>query len=70
ELQLALDRLRAEYRLCFVLFHLNELSLIEISEITGHPAGTIKTWLRRARLELADHLQRRAVVPMVNYELH
>ena len=67
ELQLALDRLREEYRLCFVLYHLNEMSLAEIAEITGSPPGTIKTWLRRARSELADHLQRRSIVPQVSY---
>jgi len=70
ELQLALDKLREEYRLCFILYHLNELSLAEIAEVTGNPHGTIKTWLHRARRELADHLQRRAVVPLVNHELH
>jgi RNA polymerase sigma-70 factor (ECF subfamily) len=69
ELQLALDRLRDEYRLCFVLYHLNDMSLTEISEITGNPPGTIKTWLRRARLELAEHLQRRSIVPLVNYDV-
>jgi RNA polymerase sigma-70 factor (ECF subfamily) len=70
ELQLALERLREEYRLCFVLHHVNELNLAEIAEVTGSPVGTIKTWLRRARLELADHLQRRSIVPQVNHELH
>jgi RNA polymerase sigma-70 factor (ECF subfamily) len=69
ELQLALDRLREEYRLCFVLYHLNDLSLAEIADITGSPPGTIKTWLRRARQELADHLQRRSIVPQVNYQV-
>jgi len=69
ELQLALDKLREEYRLCFILYHLNELSLAEIASVTGNPQGTIKTWLHRARRELADHLQRRAVVPQVNHEL-
>ncbi|MBI3863613.1 MAG: RNA polymerase sigma factor [Planctomycetia bacterium] len=69
ELQLAVDRLREEYRLCFVLYHVNELSLVEIAEITGSPPGTIKTWLRRARQELADHLQRRSIVPQVSYDL-
>jgi len=69
ELQLALERLREEYRLCFVLHHVNELNLAEIAEITGSPVGTIKTWLRRARLELADHLQRRSIAPQVIHEL-
>lgn len=68
ELQLALDKLREDYRLCFVLYHLSELSLAEIAEATGSPEGTIKTWLHRARRELADHLQRRAIVPQVNYD--
>jgi RNA polymerase sigma-70 factor (ECF subfamily) len=70
ELQLALDKLREEYRLCFVLYHLNELSLSEIAEVIGSPEGTIKTWLHRARRELADHLQRRSIAPQVNHELH
>jgi RNA polymerase sigma-70 factor (ECF subfamily) len=70
ELQLALERLREEYRLCFVLHHVNELNLAEIAEVTGCPVGTIKTWLRRARLELAEHLQRRSIAPQVNHELH
>ena len=69
ELQRALDNLREDYRLCFVLYHLNELSLAEIADVTGSPAGTIKTWLRRARRELADHLERRSVVRQVNHEL-
>ena len=67
ELQLALDRLREEYRLCFVLYHQSELSLTEISEITGSPEGTIKTWLHRARKELGEHLQRRGIAPPVNH---
>lgn len=69
ELQLALDRLREEYRLCFVLHHVNELNLAEIAEVTGCPVGTIKTWLRRARIELAESLQRRSVFPQVSHEL-
>ena len=70
ELQLALDRLCEDYRLIIVLYHLNELSLAEIAELTGNPVGTIKTWLHRARKELAEHLQRRSIVPQVNHELH
>ena len=69
ELQLALDGLREEYRLCFVLYHLNEMSLAEIATIVGSPEGTIKTWLRRARQELTAHLQRRSIVPQVTHEL-
>jgi RNA polymerase sigma-70 factor (ECF subfamily) len=69
ELQLALDGLREEYRLCFVLYHLNEMNLADIATIVGSPEGTVKTWLRRARQELAEHLQRRSIVPQVTNEL-
>lgn len=70
ELQLALETLREEYRLCFILYHLNELTLAEIASVTGNPEGTIKTWLHRARRELSDRLQRRSIVPQVKHELH
>jgi RNA polymerase sigma-70 factor (ECF subfamily) len=67
ELQKALETLCDDYRLCFVLYHLNELSLAEIAEVTGSPQGTIKTWLHRARRELAEHLERRSIVPQVSH---
>lgn len=70
ELELALDKLREEYRLCFVLFYQQELGCAEISEIMGCPLGTVKTWLHRARRELAEHLKRRGVVADGQYELH
>ncbi len=70
ELQLALDRLRADYKTCFILFYEQELGCAEISEIMGCPQGTIKTWLHRARHELADYLKRRGLVAEVNNELH
>jgi len=69
ELQLALDGIREEYRLCFVLYHLNEMNLADIATIVGSPEGTVKTWLRRARQELAEHLQRRSILPQVTHEL-
>jgi len=68
ELQLALSRLRPEYQTCFLLFHQQDLSCAEIGEIMDSPDGTIKTWLHRARRELAVHLQRRGVVPDGHYE--
>jgi RNA polymerase sigma-70 factor (ECF subfamily) len=69
ELQVALEKVRDEYRLCFILYHVNELNLSEIGEVVGAPVGTIKTWLSRARRELAAHLRRRGVVSEVNHEL-
>lgn len=62
EVELALRRLREEYRQAFVLFHENQLSYAEIAESLDCPVGTVKTWVRRARRELADQLRRRGVV--------
>lgn len=62
ELQLALSQLREEYRTCFILFHQQELGCAEISEILRCPEGTVKTWLHRARRDLATLLRRRGVV--------
>lgn len=61
ELQGALGRLREEYRLVFVLFHEQGLPYEEIASAIGRPIGTVKTWLHRARAELADDLSRRGV---------
>ena len=63
ELQLALAQLRDDYRLCFILFHQENLSCFEISDCMEVPEGTIKTWLHRARHQLATTLQRRGIVP-------
>ena len=70
ELELALRSLRDEYRICFTLFYQQELSCSEIGDVLGCPLGTVKTWLHRARKELAEFLQRRGVVPDVHHELH
>ena len=69
ELQLALETLRENYRSCFILFHHEELGCAEIGEILGCPEGTVKTWLYRARRQLADHLRRRGITPHVEPKL-
>jgi RNA polymerase sigma factor (sigma-70 family) len=61
ELQQAVDRLRPEYRLVFLLFHEQNLSYEEIAQSVDRPVGTVKTWLHRARAEMAEHLSRRGV---------
>ncbi|MFM8289361.1 MAG: RNA polymerase sigma factor [Planctomycetaceae bacterium] len=63
ELHQALQLLRDDHRLVFVLFHDQHRNLLEISELTGHPVGTIKTWLYRARRTLANHLLERGFEP-------
>ncbi len=70
ELQLALNQVREEYRTCFILFHQQELSISRVAEIMKCPEGTIKTWLHRARRELAALLIDRGVVTKDGYELH
>jgi DNA-directed RNA polymerase specialized sigma24 family protein len=43
------------------MYHEQGLSYEEIAEALGRPIGTVKTWLHRARAELADDLARRGV---------
>jgi len=61
ELAMALERLRPEYRAVFSLFHEQGLPYDEIGEAIGRPIGTVKTWLHRARAEMAEFLARRGV---------
>lgn len=52
----ALLRLRPEYREVVVLRYQEGLTQPEIAEALGLPSGTVKTYLHRARKELADLL--------------
>jgi RNA polymerase sigma-70 factor (ECF subfamily) len=61
ELERALLRLRPEYREVFTLYHEQNLPYEEIARVLDRPVGTVKTWLHRARAELAEHLSRRGV---------
>jgi RNA polymerase sigma factor (sigma-70 family) len=61
ELEQALRDLRPEYRLVFVLFHEQNLMYEEIAQAISRPVGTVKTWLHRARSQLAENLSRRGV---------
>ena len=67
EVDLALGRLRVEYRQAFVLFHQQELSYAEISDAMQCPLGTVKTWVHRARCELIAILKERGVVEEVRH---
>jgi RNA polymerase sigma-70 factor (ECF subfamily) len=49
----ALGRLRPEYRRLVVLRYQEDLAYEDIVEITGLPLGTVKSFLHRARAELA-----------------
>ena len=61
ELERGLQALRPEYRMVFTLFHEQNLSYDEIATAVSRPVGTVKTWLHRARAQLADTLARRGV---------
>ncbi len=63
ELSRALAQLRPEYRTVFCLFHEQGLPYEEIGIALNRPVGTIKTWLHRARGEMAEHLSRRGLEP-------
>jgi RNA polymerase sigma-70 factor (ECF subfamily) len=58
----AVDALREDYRVVFVLFHERGDSYDEISDVVGRPVGTIKTWLHRARLEVFDALRMQGLI--------
>jgi len=38
-----------DLRVAFVLFELEEMTMIEVSEVLGIPAGTVASRIRRAR---------------------
>ncbi|WP_250847144.1 RNA polymerase sigma factor [Aquisphaera insulae] len=61
ELAAAIDRLRPEYRMVFLLYHEHDLAYDEIARSLKRPVGTIKIWLHRARAELAEDLTRRGI---------
>jgi RNA polymerase sigma-70 factor, ECF subfamily len=69
EVQLALGQLRADYRQAFLLFHEQGLSYEHIAGIMRCPLGTVKTWIYRARQELATRLEQREVVMRTRYEV-
>ena len=62
ELELALGRVRAEYRQAFLLFHQQELSYAEIAAALNCPVGTVKTWVHRARQEIIEILRKRGAL--------
>lgn len=51
-----IEKLPTVYKTLITLYHNEELSYEEIGEITGLPAGTVKSYLFRARRELKNNL--------------
>jgi RNA polymerase sigma-70 factor (ECF subfamily) len=62
-LEKAIGRLRPEYRQLVVLRYQEDLSHDDIAQITGLPLGTIKSFLHRARAEMARDLAERGWSP-------
>ena len=56
-----IEVLPVHYRTVLTLFHLEEMSLTEVQEVTGMPIGTIKNYLFRARKLLKARLQKRFI---------
>ena len=52
----AIGHLRAEYRSCILLRHVEDKSYEEIAQILDLPLGTVKTYIHRARTELKQAL--------------
>jgi RNA polymerase sigma-70 factor (ECF subfamily) len=55
-LKSAIEKLPPVYQTLITLYHQQEISYAEITEITGLPEGTVKSYLFRARRELKNKL--------------
>jgi RNA polymerase sigma factor (sigma-70 family) len=55
-LQEEVRKMPVQYRTILTFYHLDEMSYAEIGEITNLPAGTVKSYLFRARLYLKERL--------------
>lgn len=58
-LRAAIGGLRVQYREAIALRYQEDLPLEEIADVMGIPEGTVKTYLHRARQELAGEMTRR-----------
>jgi RNA polymerase sigma-70 factor (ECF subfamily) len=55
-IEVAIGRLRPEYRSCILLRHVEGRSYEEIADALDLPLGTVKTYIHRARHELREFL--------------
>ena len=56
-LEVAIGRLRPEYRTAIVLCHVEGWAYEDIAQTMGVPLGTVKTYIHRARNELKKQLE-------------
>ena len=52
QIEIAIGKLRPEYRSCVILRHIDGRPYEEIAEMLDLPLGTVKTYIHRARNEL------------------
>jgi RNA polymerase sigma-70 factor (ECF subfamily) len=57
-LERCLSEIDDNYRLVLELRYMGEMSYTEISEVTGLPIGTVKTYIHRAKVELKRVMSR------------
>lgn len=57
ELLKLMEDIKDEYRIVIIMYHLEDLSLIEISKTLKWPVGTVKSRLHRARKEFRKVLE-------------
>lgn len=69
EIRLALEDVRPEYRIAFVLFHEQGRPYEFIAEALRRPVGTIKTWMHRCRQAVLERLRQRGMISEVGHEL-
>ncbi|HVX88233.1 MAG TPA: sigma-70 family RNA polymerase sigma factor [Gemmatimonadales bacterium] len=55
-IEVAIGKLRPEYRSCIMMRHVEGLAYEEIAETLDLPLGTVKTYIHRARNELRQYL--------------
>jgi RNA polymerase sigma-70 factor (ECF subfamily) len=58
ELLKLMEKIKDEYRIIIIMYHLEDLSLIEISKTLNWPLGTVKSRLHRARKEFKKVLSK------------
>jgi RNA polymerase sigma-70 factor (ECF subfamily) len=61
-LEEAIMALPLAHRTVITLFHMEDHSYDEVTEVTGLPLGTVKSYLFRGRKMLKDYLEKRQIV--------
>lgn len=59
DLYQAIDALKQKDRICVLLYYIEDYPVRQIAEILKMPEGTVKSRLRRARMQLKDMLKER-----------